>query len=384
MSMLDEKPLTAPARTHLVPRDLVAPGPTLHVTDGLGKALRRLVDVGTGVLPVVEGERLLGVLVEEDVLDWLADHSPGLARVEAAAASEAMVLHVMRGPAAVAYADEPLTAVVPIFEQRRLKAVPVLDSLDRFQGMLTRATVLAALTDNLRPAAVGGMATPLGIYLTTGHVSAGVGFWGLYLSGVALSLVNWAIELVIFHGQRAVGWNLPDWGGSLAAFGLFMVTLRFSPLAGYHAAEHQTVNAIEQGEPLELEVIANMPREHSRCGTNLMALLFGVQLLLPLIAHEPLLTLPLAALGWLAWRKVGHFLQRFFTTKPARRTQLLDGQRAGEALLARYMTQPGLRVGRWRRIWNMGLVQVLAGAFTVLALLEAAYRFFPAARGILI
>jgi hypothetical protein len=175
--------------------------------------------------------------------------------------------------------------------------------------------------------------------------------------------------------------DLPDWGQALVAFGLFLLVLRLSPLAGFHAAEHQTVNAIEKGEPLALEAIAAMPREHPRCGTNLMALLFGAQLLLPLVAHEPLLTLPALVLGALAWRKVGHLLQRHFTTRPPRRYQLRDGQRAGQQLLAAYAARPGFRVDRWRRVWNMGLVQILAGAFTVIAACEAAHQLFPGLRG---
>jgi hypothetical protein len=227
------------------------------------------------------------------------------------------------------------------------------------------------------------MATPLGVYLTTGHVSAGVGPWGLFLAGVVLGLTNCAIELALAWGQRAAGLQLPDWGQALVAFALFMVLLRLSPLAGYHAAEHQTVNAIEKGEPLVFEAIAAMPREHPRCGTNLMALLFGVQLLLPLLAHEPLLTLPVVVAGALAWRKVGHLLQRYLTTRTPRRYQLLDGQRAGQQLLAAYAARPGYRVDRWRRVWNMGLVQILAGAFTVIAACEAVLQLFPALRGTL-
>ncbi|MDB5101610.1 MAG: metal-dependent enzyme-like protein [Cyanobacteria bacterium RYN_339] len=384
MSLLNESVSVLPARTDLVPRDLVvAGGPTLHATDGLGKVLRNFVEVGTGVLPVVEGERLVGVLVEADVLDWLADHAPSLERLDAGAGADLMVMHLMRTHPVVAFADESISQVLPMFEQKRYKALPVLDTLDRYQGMLTRATVLAALTDNLRPASVGGMATPLGVYLTTGHVSAGVGFWGLFLSGVVLGMVNWLIELSLMHGQRLAGVTLPEPVQALVALGMFLLALRLSPLAGYHAAEHQTVNAIEKGEPLELEAIAAMPREHPRCGTNLMALLFGVQLLLPLVAHEPLLTLPVVVIGALAWRKVGTLLQRYFTTRPPRRYQLRNGQRAGQRLLAAYAARPGYRVDRWRRVWNMGLVQILAGAFTVIAVCEAANQLFPASRGIL-
>jgi CBS domain-containing protein len=370
MSLLDERPAATVRESALVPRDLLTTLPTLHATDGTGKALRLFVEANCGVLPVVDGEQLQGVLVESDVLERLEER-------------DVLVMQLMRTPVHVAQADEPLARAMPLFEQRGLRAVPVLDANDVYQGMLMRASVMAALTSNLRPAKIGGMATPLGVFLTTGDVTAGVGNLGLVMTGVTLALVNWTIQLALLHGQRALGLHLPEAGQALAALAIFLVLLRLSPLAGYHAAEHQTVNAIERGEPLELDVIAAMPREHPRCGTNLMALLFGVQLLLPLIAHEPLLTLPVVVVGALAWRRVGFYLQKFFTTKPARRRQLLNGRRAGEQLLAAHAARPGFRSGRWQRLWNMGLVQILAGAFGVIVIMEAVYQLVPASRGVL-
>jgi hypothetical protein len=181
-----------------------------------------------------------------------------------------------------------------------------------------------------------------------------------------------------------MGWRLPEEATTAIALALFLVALRFSPLAGFHAAEHQTVNAIEQGEPLDLETVAAMPREHPRCGTNLMALLFSAQLLLPLLAEKPLWLLPTLAVLWLSWRKVGGKLQRFFTTKPARRYQLLSGLRAGEALMRAYQLQPAYRASRWKRFWNSGLLQILAGGAVATGLFHLAATFFPSLRGILI
>jgi CBS domain-containing protein len=378
MSMLDQKQMALPARTHLVPRDLLASPPVLRASDGLGKAVRKFVEVGTGVLPVVEGDRLVGVLLESDVVAPLVSFTGS-----DLAGNEPRVLHLMRLRPLVVRDDEPLENLLSLFESRGYQAVPVLDASEHYQGMLTRASVVAALTKNLRPARIGGMATPMGVYLTTGHVSAGVGFRGLFLSGAALAGVNWLIELAVMHTEQLTHISLPEWQETLAAFILFLVVLRLSPLAGFHAAEHQTVNAIEAGEELDLDLIGKQPREHSRCGTNLMALLFGVQLLLPWLAYEPFLVLPVGLVGFLVWRKVGFALQRFFTTKPPTRAQLENGRNAGIALLKAYAVQPGLRVDRAQRIWNMGLVQILAGAFTVLGLLEAAYQFFPVTRGIL-
>jgi len=298
--------------------DLAVPGPTLHTTDSLGRALRSFATGNQAILPVVEGEALVGVLTEQDVMDWIGDQVGSLAYVDAAAARDAMVLHVMRERPLVGYADEPLEAVLPHFEKRGLLALPVLDALERYVGMLPRVVALEALTHALRPERVGGMATPFGIFLTTGHQRAGIGDAALAATGSLIVVLNLAIMVGLHHAERAA--HLPVGPGleAAAALALFLVILRISPLAGLHAAEHQVVNAIERGEPLDPESVNAMPREHARCGTNLLGLLFGVQLLLPLMGRDPSWIL-LAAVGlMLGWRRIGGFLQRWFTTRPAR------------------------------------------------------------------
>jgi uncharacterized protein YqhQ len=52
---------------------------------------------------------------------------------------------------------------------------------------------------------------------------------------------------------------------------LFALLFRLSWVTGYHAAEHQVVHTIEQGDDLRPEVVVAKPRVHPRCGSNLMA-----------------------------------------------------------------------------------------------------------------
>jgi CBS domain-containing protein len=356
--------------------------PTLRPADSLGKALRAFGTSGQPVLPVVENDVLMGVLTESDLMGWLASHDGRLTWVEAGASHDAMVMQAMRTNLTVGDAHSGLEDVLDLFEAERFKALPVVDADGCYRGMLLRHTILEALSHNLRPAKIGGMATPLGVYLTTGHLTAGAGFWGLFLNGFGLTTLIVVILLGVHSVKGALGWSLPEQAEVAASLGLFLVALRLSPLSGFHAAEHQTVNAIEQGEPLDLETIAGMPREHPRCGTNLMALLISAQLLLPLLEAEPLWLLPSVALLWISWRRVGGWLQRIFTTKPARRYQLLSGLRAGEALMRAYQLQPAYRASRWQRLWNMGLLQILAGGMAARGLLELATYFFPSLRGI--
>jgi CBS domain-containing protein len=358
--------------------------PTLRPADSLGKALRLFGTSGQAVLPVVEGDVLMGVLTEADLLNWLASHDGRLTWVEAGASHDAMVMQAMSTSLTVGDAHDPLEAVLPLFEADGFKALPVVEPSGQYRGMLLRHTVLEALSHNMRPAKIGGMATPLGVYLTTGHLTAGAGFWGLFLNGFGLTVMNFGILLAFQRLEQAMGWRVPEPLEAAAALTLFLVALRLSPLAGFHAAEHQTVNAIEQGEPLDVESVSGMPREHPRCGTNLVALLFAAQLLLPLLAAEPLWLLPTLAALWVTWRRVGGWLQRVFTTKPPRRYQLLSGLKAGEELMRAYQAQPAFRAGRARRFWNMGLLQILAGGVSAMGLIELLSHLIPSLRGILI
>ena len=356
--------------------DLVISGATLHATDSLGRALRTFATSGQALLPVVEGDALVGVLAERDVSEWVGDQAGSLAYLDPASARDTMVMHVMRPSPVIGYADEPLAAMLPHFERRGLDAVPVLDALDRFVGMLPRVLVLEALTHALRPERVGGMATPFGLFLTTGHQRAGVGTGALVATGALIVGLNEALLQGLAAAQRAAGMRLEPSLAALVALAAFLVLLRLSPLAGLHAAEHQVVNAIERGEPLDVETVKGMPREHARCGTNLLALLFGAQLLVPLIGRDPLWFLPAAAVLLLAWRRIGGFLQRWFTTRPASAGHVRAGLRAGEALLRAYAERPAYRAGRWQRIWNLGVLQVLSGGFLAMAALELAHRAF--------
>ena len=138
---------------------------------------------------------------------------------------------------------------------------------------------------------------------------------------------------------------------------------RFSWVTGYHAAEHQVVHAIEQGEDLRPEVVRAKPRVHPRCGTNLMAA-FGIFMILERWAG------PLAfVVALITWRFFGSLLQQYVTTRPARGWELESGLSAGRQLLERYQGSVGIHSSGIRRLWNMGLLQVFLGFMIVWSLL---------------
>ncbi|HEY3283438.1 MAG TPA: DUF1385 domain-containing protein [Armatimonadota bacterium] len=361
----------------------LAPGDTLSRAAALMRA------TGLSTIPVTEDGRVIGG-VSEQALGRALLSDPVDAPLWPVARVLGDGLRVV-----------PETALLPealgILDDSPSGVGVVADWSGACQGVITRADVMSAWDSGVKPARIGGMATPLGVYLTGGGVQAGAGNLGLALTGVMLCLAvgaaGWALQALLIYGQRAFGVPLmaalnstpagtlhpldllPSVVEGLTAF-LLCLALRLSPLSGYHAAEHQTVWALEQGEPLTLERVAQMPRPHPRCGTNLMVALSVYLVLAPI---SPLLAL----IGCLlAWRHLGYYVQLYLTTKKANRRQLESGIRAAQELITRYQERQvlGGRTRLARQIWNMGLLQVMAGfwaCYGIIVLLGIDFPLIP-------
>jgi hypothetical protein len=143
--------------------------------------------------------------------------------------------------------------------------------------------------------------------------------------------------------------------------------MRLLPLAGYHAAEHQAVHAIERGEPLRPEILRRMPRVHPRCGTNIMAgaLIFTVVSQALTALRIGLGSSDSAVLGAIValftWRSLGAFLQQYFTTRPATDRQLASGIAAARDLERKFTGAIPRRPTLIRRLWCMGMPQMVVG-----------------------
>jgi hypothetical protein len=151
------------------------------------------------------------------------------------------------------------------------------------------------------------MATPLGVYLTTGRVSGGASTLGLMLTGMFMATISiTAMALIVFADSHLPPLSLPPSAlaviavipevirtaaagivGSVLGILPLLLALRLSPIAGYHAAEHQVVHAIERGEPLLPEAVRAMPRVHPRCGTNIVAAVFLAMTVFTALAALP-------------------------------------------------------------------------------------------------
>ena len=218
---------------------------------------------------------------------------------------------------------------------------------------------------------IGGMATPLGVYMTTGNLRAGAGDLGLFLTGAMMTvfyvIVIYIINfiLILFPSLSEINLELVI---DVVILFLFLLLLRLSPLAGYHAAEHQTINAIENNLDLRLETVSRMQRFHPRCGSNLVALFICSEILIILLTPLFLLDFSLLLVAvcfclFIVWKPAGKMIQIFFTTKKANNSQLLSGIKAGNELLNKYRTNSYYKVNFVTRIWNIGLLQVMAGWF---------------------
>jgi CBS domain-containing protein len=357
--------------------DLAVRVPPLGPSDGVPKAAESIRVSPAGAVPVAEDGRIVGVLTARELSQALAGGPPARAKPVAA---------VMNGHGVCLPGHLEAEEALAIFRENGLDAAAVVDPVGRYLGIVGTGALMSAACGALRPPLIGGLATPLGVYLTNGTIRAGVGDLALVSAGFFMGLLQflaawgaYTLTPILVHTSADLTRSgffaaslLPSpaaayfWLPPLLTIFLFSLLFRFSWVTGYHAAEHQVVHAIEQGDDLTLEAVRAKPRVHPRCGTNLMA-----AFVIFMVLHgglPPELSWIAFPVALIAWRAFGSFLQQYVTTRVPNERQLLSGLRAGEELLERYQLRPAEMPSRWRRLWNIGLLQVLAG-FLILWLL---------------
>lgn len=334
--------------------------PTLRIDrgDSISLAVVRLRENGAGLIPVVDGDRVCGVVTELSLAHAMAeDHQPNDSVEEATVTCPTIHPYETGAEAFRRCLDGNEGTLV------------VTDDQGRVMGLIGASDFWPKLRSPIKPPNIGGMATPFGVYLTCGTAHAGPSMWALMGTGacmmsmtlVAAIAAEWVGDLAARHGMSDF------WAGNLATaltLLLFLILMRLVPLSGTHGAEHMVVNAIERDNPLAPDVVRRMPRVHPRCGTNIAAAgsvfmgLFGWEWI-----NIPSIRFLVAALAtMLIWRPLGTFLQQFVTTKPPSDRQLEGGIRAGKDLLDRYATGHIVVPNAWNRLWYSGLLHVIAGA----------------------
>ncbi|MFQ3548616.1 MAG: DUF1385 domain-containing protein [Armatimonadota bacterium] len=276
------------------------------------------------------------------------------------------------------------------FSEKNVDILPVVNENGVYQGVITRSDLVAKMTSNLRPPNVAGMATPLGVYLTTGSHKAGAPNIGLFLTGVFQMMLIIIAGAVVFGLRKLFAYitgipvdimaastpltvaphiyDFATYISVILVIGIMLLLLRMSPLSGYHAAEHMTVHAIEAGEELTTEIVGRMPRVHARCGTNLIAAA-GIFIIITTMIGSAFAVMVALVAVVLGWRQIGGWLQYIVTTKNPTQKQLESGVKAGLEIIEEYHKRPNYVVTGFERIWNIGLIQVAGGLLTVMLLL---------------
>lgn len=322
-------------------------------------AAQRFRTEGVPVLPVFENGRIAGVVTELDLARVLATGLDPTNRISSIAYTQIPML----------FASSSGAEALRVFNEKAVSAIMVIDAASNLLGILTPAHIYPQMVQGPRPRLVGGMATPIGVYLTTGNQGAGAPPWQLMLTGalmmglyvgaaVLADAAGWALQQM----PLATGAIVPIQEGMKNL--LFLIGLRSLPIAGYHAAEHMVVHAIERGEELRPEIVKRMPRVHPRCGTNL-AVAVGLFLAISQTnwTADPEVRLLVALLVPLFfWRAIGGFVQYWFTTRPPSKKQLEAGIRSGKELLHRFQVSPIMQTSPWGRILNSGILWVVVGS----------------------
>ncbi len=361
-TLIQESPPSG--RYHELPVEVVAvPVKAIRPEAGMSVLLKGLTECS--VLPVTDRKkRLLGVIRDQDVLV-----NPELG---ASLYRQGGKLLTLRRGDAIARALE-------VFERTEQSLIPILDEKGRYSGQCASRTLLLKLMHGLlRPARVGGLATPLGVYMTSGYYTSGAGWKGLVATGMLFAALVTALDwlgMVVYSAAVSLYPPIMTWDGNqllLLQMGFVLVAmlslLRLSPMSALHAAEHMTINAIENDLDITPEVVYTQERVHIRCGTNLMVLLMGVQMvgMSYFFMQDRLSWLGMGLyLGiWIFlvaryWRQGGAWLQRHFTTKHPSPAQLESGLKAGRELLTQFTERPHANPPFWRKLWGAGLFHML-------------------------
>lgn len=339
--------------------------------NSLTAAATMLIDYGVPGIPVVKDGAYCGIVFEEDLLG-------------AASNNENLPVDQFMRTIPALNNRTPASEALRLLETNQVSTLAVVDDRGSVLGVITVSRLLATTDRDARPKLVGGLATPVGVRLLGGGVTGGVGAVAVLGTGATMFLTylagDYVARIIAFISPPEVQnafWFSTAMSG--VALFCFLIFLRLMPLSGYHAAEHMVVHAIEQGEPLELDTVARMPRVHPRCGTNIavaLGLFLGISYIPWFLDPESRAMIGLLAAMFL-FRPLGAFVQQNFTTRPPTEKQLLAGIRAGKDLLRNYQTASRITPPVYLRIWQSGLLHAIVGSMLVAFILGLITAVLP-------
>lgn len=385
---------------------IAEPLPALRVKDHLKPDELKSCEVASSVLPIVNDKKQLIALRQRKTKLGLARLSEwdGAYPLEEHPADEPDAFEALTPD--IFFKDElsldfpklpdtaPISQAQVMFGLGQWSHIPLVDAQGRYTGLsASRKRLHDLLAGCARPVRMGGLATPLGVYMTSGLYASGAGWKGLIATGLLFAVLAHVLDYWILLLSSAliavfpvIGHFSPGMHSLLEtslALCSFLVLIRLLPISGLHAAEHMTINAIENDLPLLPLYVRSQPREHRRCGTNLMVLIGGIELIALFLYGSwpelnPLGKLLYVILGLILvfnyWQPVGLWLQRHFTTKDPTDAQLASGLKAGRELLEHYQACPHPYPTLWQRILGSGLIHMavtfLLGVWLIGWLLE--------------
>ncbi|MEN6356176.1 MAG: DUF1385 domain-containing protein [Armatimonadota bacterium] len=371
---------------------LVKSAPAVTPQDSIRRVVGLIQSSRGSRILVLDDGRIVGAVSERGISAYIA------ASDDPEAAINSNIEPIIEPNGAFIDSRVSLKEAAQIFAANGEDMLPVIDSFGGYRGVVYRSDLIGRLAKNLRPNSVGGMATPLGVYLTTGSISGGAGSFGLFLTGVSLGVMILVATLIVTGLATLIGkltgfpinaflnstplttapnlYDLPFYISTALTVIIFLMLMRFSPLAGYHGAEHMTVHTIEAGEALEPEVVSRMPRVHPRCGTNLLAAA-GIFVILTSKVNSQVVVLLAMLVVVIGWRSIGGWLQYYATTKNPNSKQLASGIAAGSEILEKYQENPNFSLTGLQRIWKLGFPQTFMGMAAFLWVLSLFSRYIP-------
>ena len=187
--------------------ELIKPPQALDAHDSVRRAAGIIRASGGSRILVIRDGRLVGCISEDAIAAFLAS-ADDPDNAYAGPIEPLVEPYPVFISAAVSVHD-----AMRVFAEHGVDTLPVVDQFGGLRGVLYRGDVVGFLTNNLRPPSVGGMATPLGVYLTTGSLNGGAGSFGLYLTGISLALMMIVSKVFgdqVLNGlQRFAQHNLP-------------------------------------------------------------------------------------------------------------------------------------------------------------------------------
>lgn len=139
-----------------------------------------------------------------------------------------------------------------------------------------------------RPPQIGGAALALTLIVSLGFAIAVFFLGPLLITG-------------LFRNQVGEGWlNLTLEGVIRLALLLGYLYLigrvpDIQRVFGYHGAEHKAINAMEQGDPLDIPHVRRASRVHTRCGTGFLLLVMVVSIFVFALVGSPSLPLKIVS-----------------------------------------------------------------------------------------